>query len=117
MWSSGYLPVSWWFGDYQSKTKPGTTVSYTYDALGARKMKTVSGTTTRYLTAPLFGMSRVLAELDTAMNFKATYVYGGHQLLKEEPIAADPDGDGLSYPYFSGHRLKIQPLRLRSPLG
>ena len=74
-------------------TKPGSTISYTYDALGARKTKTVNGTTTRYLTAPLFGMSRVLAELDTSMNFRATYVYGGHQLLKEEPVAGNRGED------------------------
>lgn len=73
--------------------KPGSTISYTYDALGARKTKTVNGVTTRYLTAQIFGMSRVLAELDTSMNFKATYVYGGHQLLKEEPVAGDHGKD------------------------
>ena len=44
-------------------------------------------------TAPHFGMSRVLAELDTSMNFRATYVYGGHQLLKEEPVAGNRGED------------------------
>lgn len=58
-------------------TKPGLTVSYTYDALGVRKSKTVNGATTRYLTAPLFGLPRILAELDTGNNVQATYVYGG----------------------------------------
>jgi RHS repeat-associated protein len=74
-------------------TKPGTTISYTYDALGARKSKTVNGTTTKYLTAPVFGMSRVVAELNDNLSLKATYVYGGQQLLKEEPTASNRDHD------------------------
>ncbi len=45
----------------------------------------MNGTTTKYLTAPLFGMSRVIAELTSSLNIQATYVYGGQQLLKEEP--------------------------------
>ncbi len=74
-------------------TKPGLTVSYTYDALGVRKSKTVNGAITRYLTAPLFGLPRVLAELDTGNNVQATYVYGGPQQIKEEPAPADRSRD------------------------
>jgi RHS repeat-associated protein len=69
------------------------TTTYTYDALGARKTKTVNGTTTKYLTAPLFGMSRVVAELNDNLSLRATYVYGGEQLLKEEPTSGNRGHD------------------------
>ena len=74
-------------------TKPGMAITYTYDALGVRKTKTVNGQTTRYLTANIFGLPHVLAELDTSMNIKATYVYAGNAQLKEEPVAADRSKD------------------------
>jgi len=67
----------------------GTNITYSYDALGNRRAKTVNGVTTHYLTAPIFGMSHVLAELAPDMSIKATYVYAGPQLLKEEPSATD----------------------------
>lgn len=74
-------------------TKPGTRIDYSYDALGVRKSKTVNGTTTQYLTANIFGFSRVLMELDSALGIKATYAFAGHLPLKEEPVAADRSQD------------------------
>ena len=55
------------------------------DALGQRKTKTVNGVTTRYVTAPIFGMSHVLMELDAGNGLQRSYLYGGHQILSEEP--------------------------------
>jgi len=71
----------------------GTSITYSYDALGNRRAKTVNGVITNYLTAPIFGMSHVLAELASDMSIKATYVYAGPQLLKEEPSATDRSQD------------------------
>ena len=67
----------------------GTHITYSYDALGNRRAKTVNGETTHYLTAPIFGMSHVLAELAEDMTIKSTYLYAGPQLLKEEPSTTD----------------------------
>ncbi len=70
-----------------------TNVDYTYDALGVRRSKTVTidGSvidTTHYITAKLFGFSRVLMELNSANysagNIKNSYTYAGHQPLSEE---------------------------------
>lgn len=74
-------------------TRPGTVITYTYDALGQRKTKTVNGVTTRYVTAPIFGMSHVLMELDGNNGIQRTYLYGGNQQLGEEPVAADRAAD------------------------
>ncbi len=60
-------------------TRPGTIITYTYDALGQRKTKTVNGVTTRYVTAPIFGMSHLLMELDGNNGIQRTYFYGGNQ--------------------------------------
>jgi RHS repeat-associated protein len=65
-------------------TKPGTTIAYAYNALGARVSKTVNGQTTKYLTAPVFGMNHVLMELDSSNTVTARHVYGGHEQLAEE---------------------------------
>lgn len=46
-----------------------------------------------YLTASIFGMSRVVAELNDNLSLKATYVYGGQQLLKEEPSSGNRSHD------------------------
>lgn len=71
-----------------------TTVNYTYDALGVRRSKTVmiDGTVTNtrhYVTANLFGFSRVLMELNNSDyavgNIKKSTIYAGHQPLIEEP--------------------------------
>ncbi|MBL1259194.1 MAG: RHS repeat-associated core domain-containing protein [Thiotrichaceae bacterium] len=67
----------------------GTHITYSYDALGNRRAKTVNGETTHYLTAPIFGMSHVLAELAPDNTLKSTYLYAGPQLLKEEPSTTD----------------------------
>ena len=71
----------------------GTVIAYSYDALGNRRAKTVNGATTNYLTAPIFGMSHVLAELAEDMTIKSSYVYAGPQLLKEEPSTTDRSKD------------------------
>ena len=67
----------------------GTNIAYSYDALGNRRAKTVNGETTHYLTAPIFGMSHVLAELAPDNTIKSTYIYAGPKLLKEEPSTSD----------------------------
>jgi len=67
----------------------GTNITYRYDALGNRRAKTVNGQTTNYLTASIFGMSHVLAELAPDNSIKSTYIYAGPQLLKEEPSTTD----------------------------
>lgn len=74
-------------------TRPGTVITYTYDALGQRKTKTVNGVTTRYVTAPIFGMSHVLMELDGNNGIQRTYLYGGNQQLGEEPVATNRAAD------------------------
>lgn len=74
-------------------TQPGATISYTYDALGQRKTKTVDGVTTRYVTAPIFGLSHVLMELDSNNAIRRTYLYGGHTQLSEEPNPAQRSAD------------------------
>ncbi len=74
-------------------TKPGYTISYTYDALGTRKTKTVNGATTRYISASIFGLQRTLVEADSSMNILATYVHGGGEILKEEPSVIDRSQD------------------------
>ena len=72
---------------------PDHTIDYTYDALGVRKSKSVDGALTYYVTAPIFGLSHVLMELDPGKNIQATYVYGGNQQMIEEPIASDRSKD------------------------
>ncbi|MFC1747382.1 RHS repeat-associated core domain-containing protein [Pseudomonadota bacterium] len=75
-----------------------TVIDYTYDGLGVRKTKTVTpngGTAevTKYLTANLFGLPHVLMEMDSDLGVKASYVYAGGQVLKEEPgTLAGSDG-------------------------
>lgn len=73
--------------------KPGTTISYTYNALGARTSKTVNGVTTKYVTAPVFGMNHVLMELDETNGVTNRYVYGGHQQLIQEPTPGNVSND------------------------
>ena len=86
------LMTEFWHVD--TNTMNITISKYSYDALGNRRSKTVEDNTgfsetTHYLTAPIFGMSHVLAELAPDMSIKASYVYAGPQLLKEEPSATD----------------------------
>ncbi len=70
-------------------TTPADNISYSYDALGVRKTKTVNGQTTNYVTANIFGLPRVLMEYDAGTNgalgsAKVSYLYGGGQQLMEE---------------------------------
>ena len=88
--TNGLTTYTWDDRGYLIKLeKPGATLSYTYNALGARTSKTVTTSqttvTTKYVTAPIFGMNHVLMELDSSNNVTARYVYGGHEQLIAEP--------------------------------
>ncbi|MBI3773082.1 MAG: RHS repeat-associated core domain-containing protein [Gammaproteobacteria bacterium] len=83
--TNGLTTYTWDDRGYLIKLqKPGTTVDYAYNALGARVSKTVNGQTTKYLTAPVFGMNHVLMELDSNNSVTARHVYGDHEPLAEE---------------------------------
>ena len=77
----------------RATTTGSQTTHYSYDALGVRASKTDNGVTTYYLTAQLFGYSRKLMELSADLDINASYVFAGHQVLKEEPVASDPSQD------------------------
>ena len=77
---------------------PGQTIYYTYDAFGTRKSKTVNGVTRYYLTAPMFGMDQVLAELTPQLTPHTIYVYAGNQVIKEEPSGLDRNQDVMYLP-------------------
>ena len=79
-------------------TAPGQTIYYTYDAFGTRKSKTVNGVTRYYLTAPMFGMDQVLAELTPNLTPSTIYVYAGNQVIKEEPGGLDRNQDVMYLP-------------------
>jgi RHS repeat-associated protein len=90
----GLTTYSWDDRGYLIKLeKPGTTISYAYNALGARTSKSVNGVTTRYVTAPVFGMNHMLMELDGNNNVTARYVYGGHEQLIAEPSPGNSAND------------------------
>ncbi|MEK6750002.1 MAG: RHS repeat-associated core domain-containing protein [Pseudomonadota bacterium] len=74
-------------------TKPTQTITYTYDALGVRKSKTVNGQTTRYLTATIGGLPHVLAETDVTGAAKRVYMYVGSQQIKQEGAPGDRSAD------------------------
>ncbi|MEK6749870.1 MAG: RHS repeat-associated core domain-containing protein [Pseudomonadota bacterium] len=67
--------------------------TYTYDALGVRKSKTVNGQTTRYLTATIGGLPHVLAETDASGAAKRVYMYAGNQQIKQEGVPGDRSAD------------------------
>jgi len=85
---------SWDHRGYLIKlSKPGLNIDYTYNALGARTTKTVNGTLTKFVTAPVFGMNHVLMEADVNNNITRRYVYGGHQQLIQEPTPGNKNND------------------------
>ncbi len=91
---NGLTTYTWDDRGYLIKlTKPGLNTSYTYNALGARTTKTVNGSLTKFVTAPVFGMNHVLMEADASNNITRRYVYGGHQQLIQEPSPGNKDND------------------------
>ncbi len=65
------------FDDYERLTSVSgdLTASYTYDALGHRRAKTVNGTSTRFVL-DILGMSKVLMEQSSNGSPQHYYVYG-----------------------------------------
>jgi RHS repeat-associated protein len=73
-----------------SASKPGTTVSYTYDPVGRRASKTVNGLTTRYLSVG----DQEMAEVDGTNQVTRRYVYGPGL---DEPLVMVNGSGGRSY--------------------
>jgi len=74
-------------------TKPSLEVSFTYDALGTRKSKTVNGVTSYYITAALFGHQQVLMELNETFDVQSLYAHSGNVLIKYEPTPSNRNND------------------------
>lgn len=81
-----------------SATKPGAIVTYSYDAVGRRRTKSVNGTVTRYLTAG----DEEIAEYNEAGNLLRRYIPGPGI---DEPIATiTGTGSSLSIRYMHSDR-------------
>ena len=85
-------------------TATGSTVSYVYDPQNLRKAKTVSGTTTNYLSVGNQavgdqGKGQEIAEYDGSGNLLRRYVYG---LGLDEPLATIDAAGNHSYHFADG---------------
>lgn len=80
--------------DLTQVVRGNTTITYTYDGLGFRRVRDIDGTETRYILDVDFDPPRVLAETDASGKVTAYYVYGLGLVSR-----IDASGDSHFYHY------------------